>query len=133
LKSDVISFDRKIKALLVEDDLVNRRVALNFLKRAGCEVTQAVNGLDGVKKFSEAEYDIIFMDCEMPGMNGYDATREIRKAESETNRHTPIVAMTANALEADKKLCLDAGMDGHIPKPVSPEILQNILGKYVKN
>ncbi|OGV50684.1 MAG: hypothetical protein A2X49_14065 [Lentisphaerae bacterium GWF2_52_8] len=124
---------RSIKTLLVEDDIVNQRVAVNFLSRAGAaSVDVAANGVDAVKKFKSGSYDIIFMDCEMPEMDGYAATREIRKLElAGKGGHTPIIAMTANALQGDKELCLSAGMDDHTPKPVTPETLRELLGKHL--
>ncbi|OGV35554.1 MAG: hypothetical protein A2020_07060 [Lentisphaerae bacterium GWF2_45_14] len=121
---------RDIKVLLVEDDPINQKVGISFLKRAGCEsVDIAFNGLQGVDKFRSGNYDIIFMDCEMPKKDGYVATSEIRNLEKGEKR-IPIIALTANALQADKEKCLKAGMDDHLSKPVSSEAIAAILAKY---
>ena len=103
--------------LLVEDNLVNQRLGMRLLEKIGCRVTIANNGLEAIEKWKQTEYDIILMDCQMPEMDGYTATREIRKLEKDLGR-TPIIAMTANAMPGDKEKCLEAGMDDFLSKPV---------------
>jgi len=111
--------ERKIGAgrrvLLAEDVALNQKLATTLLKRLGCTVEIASNGQEAIDKASTHAYDIIYMDCQMPIKDGYEAAREIRLAE--TNSHVPIVALTANALEGDRDKCLTHGMDDYITKP----------------
>lgn len=121
---------RNLKVLLVEDDPVNQKVEINFLKRSGCEsIDLAFNGMQAIEKFNAASYDIIFMDCEMPKLDGYSATSKIRESEKDGKR-VPIIALTANALQADRERCLKAGMDDHLSKPVTTEAITAILVKF---
>ncbi len=110
------------KALLVEDEPINRQIEKIFLEKAGFVVDIAENGKHGLEKFKANKYDIVFMDCEMPLMNGYSAARAIREFEAGKS-HTPIIAMTAFALPGDRELCIEAGMDDYISKPVNLKIL----------
>ena len=110
--------------------MINRRMALIFLKKLGLETTYAINGKDALEKFKEADFDIIFMDCEMPVMDGYEASQEIRKLDK--GKNIPIIAVTANALEGDKKTCLESGMNDHISKPFNIDILRKTLAKYCR-
>ena len=103
--------------LLVEDNLVNQRLGIRLLEKLGCQVTIANNGLEAIEKWKQLDYDIILMDCQMPEMDGYTATREIRKLEQDPRR-VPIIAMTANAMPGDKEKCLESGMDDFLSKPV---------------
>lgn len=114
------------KVLLAEDNAVNRRIAVAFLKKLGCSVDIAENGAAAVEKWRQSRYDLIFMDCQMPELDGYAATRSIRAAEP-AGQHIPIVAMTAHALEGDRKTCLDAGMDDYISKPIDIQQLTNLV------
>ncbi len=118
--------DRRV--LLVEDNSINQKVGRRMLEDLGCVVDVAANGAEAVQHWSRQAYDAVFMDCEMPVMNGFDATREIRRRESDTARRTPIVALTANALPSDRERCLAAGMDDFVAKPVREEALHAILG-----
>ena len=120
-----------LKVLLAEDDPINQSLGVAFLKKLGGEIDTANNGKQAVDKFQQGSYDIIFMDCEMPEMDGYEATRAIRKLEEETGAHIPIMAMTAYAGRGDKEYCLSAGMDDHIPKPVTVDVLEDVLEKYI--
>ncbi|MGJ5820498.1 ATP-binding protein [Paludibaculum fermentans] len=123
-----------LKVLLVEDNKVNQRVATRFLQRLGCEVELAENGLialDCVRVLAgEARFDLILMDCFMPVMDGFVATRSIRAVESACGRRTPVVAMTASLLEEDRQRCREAGMDDYIPKPVDPAELQRVVARF---
>jgi CheY-like chemotaxis protein len=126
------SSDSKIKALLVEDNAINQKLATAVLSKLGCDVDLAENGVVGVEKAKNNDYDIIFMDCQMPEMNGFDATKAIREHEKATGKKekVPIVAMTANAMPGDRERCIDSGMDDYISKPVKKEKLAQILAKY---
>lgn len=120
-----------IHALVAEDNPVNQKLAVRLLEKYGCLVELAANGAQAVDKFQSARYDIIFMDCQMPELDGYEATREIRRLESDQARlRTPIVAMTANALHGDRERCLEAGMDDFLAKPVQLNQLKLTLAKW---
>ncbi|MBN8732674.1 MAG: response regulator [Acidobacteria bacterium] len=120
------------RILLVEDNQVNQLVAEKMLVRLACQVDVAANGEEAVARWSEGSYDAILMDCQMPGMDGYEASRRIRRRE-EGRSHIPIVALTANAMAEDRQRCLAAGMDDYISKPVRYEELRrrlaNCLGR----
>ncbi len=109
-------FPRKI--LLVEDGLVNQRVAVGLLTRQGHQVTLAVNGQEAIEAWEREPFDLVLMDLQMPVMDGFAATARIRELEHNTGRRTPIIAMTAAAMKGDRERCLQAGMDGHLAKPV---------------
>ncbi len=107
------------RVLLVEDNPVNQAVAKKMLEKLGLEYEVAGNGREAVKLIDGQEkFDLILMDCQMPVMDGYEATGEIRKLEQQNNHHIPIIAMTANAMEGDREKCITAGMDDYIAKPV---------------
>jgi two-component system sensor histidine kinase/response regulator len=116
------------QVLLVEDNFVNQKVAVRFLERLGCSVEVAGNGAEGVAAWRSRRFDIVLMDLQMPVMDGMTATRKIR--ELETSGHTPIIALTANAMTGDRELCEAAGMDGYLTKPIEVERLRNILMKF---
>jgi signal transduction histidine kinase/CheY-like chemotaxis protein len=118
--------------LLVEDNLVNQKVARHFLERCGYAVDLAVNGEEGFRAAFEKEYGFIFMDCQMPIMDGYNATRAIRAKEAELGgtRHVPIIALTAHAMDSDREKCIAAGMDDYLTKPIDANKLQKILSAY---
>ena len=118
------------RILLVEDNDLNQEVATELLRDAGFIVDIAENGEVAVRKVKEAAYDIVLMDMQMPVMDGITATREIRKLPQ--FGELPIVAMTANAMEGDRELCLEAGMNDHVAKPVEPDDLWKALLKWVK-
>lgn len=117
--------------LLVEDNPINQKVAMAMLKKAGLTVDIANDGAEGVKKYQSNHYDLIFMDCLMPNMDGFEATRKIRELELVSGKHTPISALTANALEDDRKRCKDAGMDEFVSKPINLGILNEVIKKYL--
>lgn len=103
--------------LLVEDNAINRMVAIGMLKKLGLTVAVAERGEDALEALDTQTFDLILMDCQMPGMDGFEATQHIRERERHGDTHVPIVALTANASEEDKRRCLDAGMDSFLSKP----------------
>jgi PAS domain S-box-containing protein len=111
---------RRLRILLVEDNRVNQLFASRFLQKHGHDVLIAEDGEQAVSRLTSERFDIVLMDVQMPVMDGFEATRLIRKAEQNGGRHTPILAMTAYAMKGDREKCLDAGMDGYVPKPVQP-------------
>ncbi|GAP05993.1 protein containing PAS domain S-box [Anaerolinea thermolimosa] len=117
--------------LLAEDNPANQRLATVQLKRLGYEVDLVTNGAQALEAYElyPDRYAVILMDCQMPVMDGFEATRRIRVLEEATHRHIPIVAMTANAMQGDREACLAAGMDDYISKPVSLDSLRNILSQ----
>ncbi len=115
--------------LLVEDNLVNQKVASAMLKKLGCRVTAVPNGARALEQLKKAAFDLVFMDCQMPVMDGFEATRAIRQMVGEI-REIPIVAMTAHALKEDRQKCLDAGMDDYLAKPVHRDKLIAVLHRY---
>ncbi len=121
--------------LLVEDNPINLSVATELLEGYGCTVTPAGNGLEAVTLTKQRDFDLIFMDCLMPEMDGFEATTEIRKLKINTPEYPkiPIIAFTANAMKSDRDKCLQAGMDDYISKPVSPESLEKILIKWLEH
>ena len=145
-----------IRVLLAEDDKINQKIAIKMLSKLDCSVDIADNGKIALEKLQTNDYDIVFMDCQMPVLNGYDATKSIRaripkcgdrrssarnqqpfafkerRAEIK-NKNIPIIAMTANALKGDKEKCLDSGMDDFISKPVNMKRIAEILEEWVKN
>ncbi len=118
------------KILIVEDNVVNQKVAIRLLEKAGCSCDVAENGKEAIEALSRDDYDLVFMDCQMPEMDGYEAVRKIREDEQE-GQHTYIVAMTAYATKGAHQLCLKAGMDDYITKPVSGPALNRVLQKYL--
>jgi two-component system, sensor histidine kinase and response regulator len=117
--------------LLVEDNPANQNVALLFLARFGFNADLAQNGAEAVEAFAKKNYDLILMDCQMPGMDGFAATREIRRRELPGKR-TPIVALTANALDEEREKCFEAGMDDHLAKPFRKADLNRLLDKWLR-
>ena len=119
------------RILLAEDDPINQGLGVAFLTNLGASVDVADNGMDAVGKFESGDYDLIFMDCDMPVMDGFDATSIIREKEKETGEHIPIVATTAYARQGDKENCIAAGMDAHVPKPITVDILKEIADQFL--
>jgi two-component system, sensor histidine kinase and response regulator len=117
------------KILLVEDNPTNQRVITRQLEKMGFSPDLAITGTEAVSKIFSQPYDLVFMDCQLPELDGYAATRQIRLKE--TKRHTPIVAMTAHAMQGDREKCLAAGMDDYISKPIDHAKLREVLNKYL--
>ncbi|MCX7898389.1 MAG: PAS domain S-box protein [Rhodocyclaceae bacterium] len=121
---------RGARVLLAEDNAVNQRVAASMLQKLGCEVVIATDGRQAVELWQKGTFDLVLMDCQMPEMDGFAATAAIRRGE-EGARHTPIVAMTANALEGDRERCLAAGMDDYLSKPITRARLMTVLARWL--
>ena len=138
--------------ILAEDTLVNQEVAVGMLESVGCRVDVVANGLEAMEAVSAMSYDVIFMDCQMPEMDGYEATRNIRKKEEKklkaqsskeevgsqasssrraSGKRIPIIALTAHAMEGDRKQCLAAGMDDYLRKPFDVNKLSTILERWL--
>ena len=123
----------KFRVLLVEDNITNQKVALNILKRYGYNADSAANGKEAIRALEMRPYDIVLMDCQMPEMDGYEATGEIRNPASKVLDHkVPVIAMTAHAITGDRERCLEAGMDDYLCKPVNPRELCDMIEKWIK-
>jgi CheY-like chemotaxis protein len=120
-----------VRVLVAEDNIVNQKVAVRMLEKLGLRADLAADGREAVEMFSLVPYDLIFMDCQMPEMDGYEATGEIRRREGAVH-HTPIVAITAGAMTEDRERCIAAGMDGYLSKPVRAEQVREALVKYLE-
>jgi PAS domain S-box-containing protein len=118
------------RVLLVDDNEINRRVALGLLRSRGHQVVMAENGQEAFDQYARQQFDLILMDMQMPVMDGYQATTLIRQRELDTAEHIPIVAMTAEALKGDRERCLAAGMDDYITKPIDPAELYRAVERF---
>jgi CheY-like chemotaxis protein len=119
--------------LVAEDNATNQMFVMALLKQFGCQVQVAVNGLETLERFQAESYDLILMDCHMPEMDGYGATREIRRLEAETRigaGRIPIVALTASVMQEDHDRCMTSGMDGFLTKPLRKTDLHTILERW---
>ena len=119
---------RDVSVLLVEDNELNQEIAQALLADAGFEITIATNGQEALERLSQSAFDLVLMDMQMPVMDGLAATRAIR--QNPTHSQLPIIAMTANAMEADKQRCLEAGMNDHIAKPIEPRVMLQTIDRY---
>ena len=120
----------RARVLIVEDNAVNQIVAARLLEKMGCRVDVAADGLEAVEMVGLLPYDAIFMDCQMPEMDGFEATQEIRRREG-SSVHRPIIAMTANAMHGDRERCLNAGMDDYVSKPIRKADLIAALNRHL--
>jgi two-component system sensor histidine kinase/response regulator len=116
-----------LNLLLTEDNPVNQLTATTMLTKLGHQVDVANNGLEALEKLAEKEYDIVFMDVQMPEMDGMAATAQIREDEKTSGRHVPIIAMTAHAMQGDREKCLDGGMDEYVSKPIRRKDLKAVM------
>jgi CheY-like chemotaxis protein len=117
------------RVLLVEDSPVNQQVAARMLEKLGCRVALAVTGKEGIEIVQRQPLDLVFMDCEMPDLDGYETTRRIRAGEA-PGQHVPIVALTAHAMKGHREQCLLAGMDDCVTKPIDMESLANAVSRW---
>jgi CheY-like chemotaxis protein/anti-sigma regulatory factor (Ser/Thr protein kinase) len=117
------------RVLVVEDNAVNRKVAVALLEKLGYAADTACDGVDALEAMRRSHYDVVLMDCQMPRMDGYEATAEIRRRENGV--HTPIIAMTASAMASDRERCLAEGMDDYLAKPIDRAALSNTLQRHV--
>jgi len=118
---------RALRILLVEDSLVNQKLAATILQQAGHQVVVAAHGRAGIEAWQSQYFDLILMDIQMPEMDGIEATHVIRRQERETGEHIPIIALTAHALKGDQERCLQAGMDAYIAKPLRARRLLDVI------
>lgn len=123
---------RPPRLLLVEDNLVNQKLALKILERLDTQVTLVDNGLKAVERSASEHFDLILMDCQMPVMDGFEATGHIRQREYETDTRVPVVALTANAMAEDRQRCVDSGMDDYVSKPFLPEELLRVIDQWTQ-
>jgi len=131
LHKEELSIQQEVKALVVEDNLINQRLIQILLQGYNITVTTAGDGVEAVHYCSKNKYDVVFMDIDMPEKNGMEATKEI-KASTTLNKLTPIIALTAMAMEGDKEMILENGLDDYMPKPLTRDKLEFILNKYLK-
>lgn len=131
METQLTTFNAKV--LLAEDNIINQQVASGVLRKLGCRVDLAMDGHSAVTEASGKAYDIIFMDCQMPTMDGYEATGEIRRLgiKTQNDLNIPIIALTANALSGDREKCIAAGMDDYISKPFQQEKIAAVLKKWL--
>jgi len=129
-----LSSFRGRRILLVEDNVVNQRVAQRVLQKLATEVTVANNGAEALERIAETVFDAVLMDCQMPVMDGFTATRRIREAEARHGHgyRLPIIALSANVMKEDREHCIAAGMDAYLAKPLEPSRLADCLGRYLK-
>ena len=118
-----------LNILVVEDNPVNQMIMKKILGAQGHEFQLAEDGVKAVEASKSVRYDLILMDCQMPNMDGFEATRLIR-SEDNLNKDTPIIAVTANAMEADRMRCLNAGMNDYLKKPVKPNMIDNAIRRW---
>ncbi|MCG2786232.1 MAG: PAS domain S-box protein [Anaerolineae bacterium] len=121
-----------LRILLAEDNPINQKLAIVLLHKAGFSVDAVENGQHALEKVQSEPYNAVLMDVQMPEMDGFEATRRIRQWESGQNRHIPIIAMTAHALKGDRELCLEAGMDDYVTKPLDPKVLFSAIDRWTQ-
>ena len=121
------------RILLVDDNSVNLKLTSLQLRRLGCVVDVAANGREALDMLARHQYALVLMDCNMPVMDGYEATRAIRSNEAATGSHLPVIAVTANALSGDREVCIEAGMDDYLPKPVKLHALKSLIEQWAPN
>ena len=116
-----------MRILIAEDNVVNQKLVARLLQNFGAQVRIAGDGVAALQALREADFDLVLMDCQMPEMDGYEATRRLRGGEGGRNREIPVVALTAHALARDEAKCLQAGMNAYLTKPIDPARLQRTI------
>ena len=109
---------------------MSRRVAARMLEMLGCRVDVVGSGIEALEAMDRIAYDVVLMDCQMPEMDGYQATRALRAKETGTGRRLPVIAMTAHTMKGDRERCLEAGMDDHLSKPVTWDVLTATVRRW---
>ena len=125
-------FDQSVRVLLVEDHKVNQRIARKMLTYLNCQIDLAENGRQSIENIQAQTYQAVLMDCQMPEMDGYEATRAIRLLEDPVKARVPIIAMTAHAMAGDREKCLEAGMDDYLAKPITIDEVSRVLRRWVQ-
>jgi CheY-like chemotaxis protein len=123
---------RSLKILIAEDNVINQLVAKGLIERLGHEVTVVGNGQEAIAVVAQEKFDLILMDVQMPVLDGYSATKEIRRMETELGKRTPVVALTAYAMQEERENCISAGMDDFLSKPIAPAALRQMLERYAQ-
>jgi CheY-like chemotaxis protein len=118
---------RRLSVLLAEDNDINALLAVSLLQRDGHSVDRVVNGVEALEAVAQKRYDLILMDVHMPELDGLEATRRLRQGP---HRDIPVIALTANAMDEDRKHCLDAGMDDYLPKPLDPDLFEAAIKRW---
>jgi signal transduction histidine kinase/ActR/RegA family two-component response regulator len=127
-------FAEVFNVLLAEDNVTNQKVTVAFLEKLGCTSDVAVDGSEAVNMIKEKDYDLVLMDIQMPKMDGYEAARLIRDCETDLRNHdVPIIALTANAMRSDQELCIEAGMNDYLSKPLQIDDLQAVIRRWTSN
>jgi CheY-like chemotaxis protein len=121
---------QKPRVLVAEDNLINQRVLKRMLERCGCNVDVVPSGLEAVNQWRQIPYHLVLMDCQMPGMDGWAATAEIRRLQG-GSRRTPVVAVTASVFQEDVERCQQAGMDDFLGKPIEIGTMRNVLQRWL--
>jgi CheY-like chemotaxis protein len=120
-----------LRLLLAEDNAVNQRLAVRLLEKRGHHVVVAGNGAEALAAMEKHEFDLVFMDVQMPEMDGLEATAVIREKEKTTGKHVRIIALTAHAMKGDREKCITGGMDGYLTKPIRPQELDDVLEDFI--
>ena len=123
--------EKEFMILIAEDNPINQKVIRRQIENLGFTADIVSNGQEALDAYSEKDYDLIFMDCQMPVLDGYSATTEIRQLEKSTSKHIPIVALTASAIQGDREKCLEVGMDEYISKPTNQQKLNEVINQFI--
>ena len=128
--TDLTNAEKQNQILIAEDNPVNQKVVAGILKQLGYQADIVNNGVEAVDAIQTHTYDLVFMDCQMPELDGYEATRRIRQM-ADGKKDTTIIALTANAMKGDKEKCTSAGMNDYLAKPIRPESMKDMLNKWI--